>query len=153
MDESRAYIEVCGIEGQKSRVTLTAERVTIGRFVEHNDIALQPDPQHLVTRVHHCSIERAEGFYWVVDNGSVNKTFIRREGNTEVVNGKAALGDQDTILILGRLSEVGEPSYWEIVFHDPLRTQAADVVSQAQNSASVAPAVIVISVTGSGVMP
>jgi len=130
MNEKRPYLEVSGPDEQKSTVDVSAERVTIGRFAEHNDIALQPDPQHLVTRVHHCSVERADGVWWVVDNGSVNKTFIRREEATEVVNGKAVLGDRDTILILGRLSEIGEPAYWEIVFYDPMRTQPADIVSQ-----------------------
>ena len=130
MDEQRPYLVVNKINGEQVTVNITTERMTIGRFAEHNDIALQPDPQHLVTRVHHCSVERSNGIWWVVDNGSVNKTFLRKEDNTKVVNGKAVLGDQDTILILGRLSEIGEPAYWEITFYDPLRTQAAEVVSQ-----------------------
>lgn len=130
MDSERPYLEISGPDGQRSTSIIVGERVTFGRFAEHNDIALLPDPQHLVTRVHHCAIERANGIWWVVDNGSVNKTFLRRESGTEVVNGKAVLGDRDTILVLGRLSEVGEPSYWEIVFYDPLRTQAADIVSR-----------------------
>lgn len=130
MEDKRPYLELTTIDGEQMTINITSERVTFGRLAEHNDIALQPDPQHLVTRVHHCSIERKDGIWWVVDNGSVNKTFVRKEDNTEVVNGKAVLGDQDQILILGRLSEVGEPVYWEIAFFDPMRTQAADIVTQ-----------------------
>lgn len=130
MDEERAYLVVKDLNGVESRITIEGQRVSIGRFQEHNDIALQPDPQHLVTRVNHCTVERIDGVWWVVDQGSVNKTFVRREGVTEVVNGKALLGDQDTILVLGRLPEAGAPQYWEFIFHDPQGTQAADVVSE-----------------------
>ncbi|MDX1415930.1 MAG: winged helix-turn-helix domain-containing protein [Candidatus Promineifilaceae bacterium] len=130
MNDKRPYLEIAVIDGEPTTVHITSERVTIGRYPEHNDIALQPDPQHLVTRVHHCSVERIDGIWWVVDNGSVNKTFLRKGAATEVVMGKAVLSDQDTILILGRLSDVSEPAYWEITFYDPMRTQAADVVSR-----------------------
>ena len=130
MDGNRPYLEISGPDAESFSESIKTERVTVGRFAEHNDIALQPDPQHLVTRVNHCAIERADGIWWVVDNGSVNKTFLRREEATEVVNGKAVLGDRDMILILGRLSEAGEPTYWELVFYDPMRTQPADIVSQ-----------------------
>ena len=52
MDDRRAYLEVAGIDGQMFTVSIADERVTVGRFEEHNDIALQPDPQQLVSRVH-----------------------------------------------------------------------------------------------------
>ncbi len=115
-------IEVQGPNGEKSTVELVKDRLTIGRFREFNDIGLEPDPQQLVTRKAHCVLEREADVWWVVDNGSVNRTFILREQGMEVVNGRAPVQDGDAIRILGLLTESGEPVYWDLCFHDPLRT-------------------------------
>ena len=59
---------------------LGGRRVTVGRLADVNDIALEPDPELLVTRSAHCTFER-EGERWlIVDGGSVNGTFVRRDG-------------------------------------------------------------------------
>jgi DNA-binding winged helix-turn-helix (wHTH) protein len=101
--------------------------VTVGRLREFNDVALEPDPQQLVTRQVHCLIEREGGAWWVVDNGSVNGTFVQRGGVVEMVKGRAPLGDGDVIRVLAKLTDAGEPVYWELAFLDPLKTQPAGV--------------------------
>ena len=75
------YLEITGPEGQQFTCELSKERLSIGRLTDLNDIAIEPDPQQLVTRMAHCSIERLAGGWWVVDNGSVNKTFLRSAGS------------------------------------------------------------------------
>lgn len=125
MDRLLPFLEVEGPDGQQSSVDLTKDRVTIGRFREFNDVALEPDPQQLVRRKVHCAVESDSQGWWVVDNGSVNRTFVRRGPTIEVVHGRAPLTDGDIIRILGRLTETGEPIYWELTFRDPLGTRPA----------------------------
>ncbi|MCJ7530756.1 MAG: winged helix-turn-helix domain-containing protein [Anaerolineales bacterium] len=128
-----AFLEVHGPDGQESSVDLIKDRVTIGRYRDFNDVSLEPDPQQLVTRKAHCAVERDAEGWWVVDNGSVNRTFLRRGQTVEVVNGRAQILDGDVIRILGRLVEGGEPAYWELVFRDPLKTQRAVLKSLAEH--------------------
>ena len=115
-------LRVHGPDGVTFDVELDKDRMTIGRFAELNDIGLEPDPQQLVTRRAHCVLEHEEDVWWVYDNGSVNRTFIRRDQAVEVVNGRALLRDGDAVRILGMLYEDDEPAYWELEFCDPLRT-------------------------------
>jgi hypothetical protein len=115
-------LKVYGPNGETFELELTKDHITIGRFVEFNDIGLEPDPQQLVTRKAHCVLEREADTWWVIDNGSVNRTFIRRDQQIDVVHGRAPIQDGDAIRILGMLFEDDEPAYWELVFHDPLRT-------------------------------
>src|SRR5262249_28122627 len=70
------FIEVLGPDGQQFHLELTKDRVTIGRLEQYNDIALLPDPQQLISRKGHCALERDEDGWWVIDNGSVNRTFV-----------------------------------------------------------------------------
>lgn len=115
-------LEVRGPAEQHFSVELSKDRLTIGRFRDLNDIGLEPDPQQLVTRRAHCVLERDADAWWVVDNGSVNRTFVMRGQRMDVVNGRTPLHDGDAIRVLGLLTEIGEPVYWEMVFRDPLRT-------------------------------
>jgi hypothetical protein len=126
LDALFPFLEVHGPENQEARVDLLKDRITIGRFREFNDVGLEPDPQHLVTRKAHCSVERDADGWWVVDNGSVNRTFLEREQSTGVVTGRTLLLDEDNIRILGRLTENGEAIYWTLTFRDPLKTQPAN---------------------------
>ncbi len=115
-------LKVTGPLGERFEIELTKDRITIGRFAEFNDAGLEPDPQQLVTRKAHCVLERSADVWWVIDNGSVNRTFIRRGQHVEVIQGRAPIHDGDAIRILGMLYENDEPGYWELVFRDPLRT-------------------------------
>jgi hypothetical protein len=117
------FLEVRGPDGQELTVELTQERLTIGRLRDFNDLVLEPDPQQLVTRKVHCIIERDAAGWWVVDNASVNRTFLKRGQSVEVVEGRLALTEGNVIRILGRLTETGEPIYWELTFRDPERTR------------------------------
>src|SRR2546430_14999421 len=77
--------------GPEATVELSGPRVTVGRRSDANDIALEPDPELLVTRSGHCAFER-EGTQWfVVDGGSVNGTFLRRGGALGRITGRAGL--------------------------------------------------------------
>lgn len=114
-----------GPDGQHFNVELEKDRVTIGRFELYNDVALEPDPQQLITRKVHCAVERDANGWWVVDNGSVNRTFVRRGTVMEIVNGRALLKEGDSILILGKLVEGDNHLYWELTFSDPLGTRPA----------------------------
>lgn len=115
-------LKVHGPNGETFELELTKDHITIGRFAEFNDVGLEPDPQQLVSRKAHCALERGADTWWVVDNGSINRTFIRRNQQVEVVQGRAPIQDGDVIRVLGMLYENDEPAYWELVFHDPLRT-------------------------------
>ena len=77
--ESRpaASVVVSGPDGELSTLELSGERVTVGRLPEMNDIALEPDPELLVTREAHCTLEHEGAHWFVVDGGSVNGTFFR----------------------------------------------------------------------------
>jgi hypothetical protein len=115
-------LEIHGPNGETAVVDLVKDHVSIGRFHELNDIGLEPDPQQLITRKTHCILEREGDTWWLIDNGSVNRTFLRRDGAVEVVNGRVTIQDGDAIRILGLLTEDGQPLYWELIFCDPLKT-------------------------------
>jgi hypothetical protein len=119
------FFDVYGPDNEHFTVDLTKDRMTIGRFELYNDIALEPDPQQLVTRKVHCTIERDMDGWWVVDNGSVNGTFLQREDVMVQVDGRALLAEGDSICILGKLTEGGEPVYWKLAFSDPMGTRPA----------------------------
>ena len=125
MTSSQAYLDISGPDSETRTVMLEDERVTIGRFAEENDLALDPDPQQLVGRHTHCLLERERGTWWIVDNGSVNGTFLQKGETLEQVQGRSTLSDGDIIRVLARLHEEGEPEYWELAFHDPAKTQPA----------------------------
>jgi DNA-binding winged helix-turn-helix (wHTH) protein len=122
LDNLLPTLHVLGPNDETFTVELTKTSVTIGRFQQLNDIGLEPDPQMVVTRVAHCIVEREADTWWVIDNGSVNKTFVRREDREEIVRGRAVISHGDVIHILGKLTEDGKPVYWELTFLDPLRT-------------------------------
>jgi hypothetical protein len=124
-------VEVRSPDGESSTIALTGERATVGRLPGVNDIVLAPDPDRYVSGKWHCLIE-LEGRVWrVVDNASLNGTLLRR-GDDEVEVRKAeALSDGDVIRILARLSESAGPSYWELVFRNPVQTMPAPGTGRA----------------------
>jgi hypothetical protein len=113
---------------QPVKVEVSGDRVTVGRLPNVNDIALEPDPQLLVTRAAHCTLERAGTRWFVVDGGSVNGTFLRRGSGLERVTERTALHDGDVICVLASIAETGERTYFELAFHateDSEATRAA----------------------------
>ena len=67
MSHRLPFLTVLGPDGQAEKIILNKDRVTIGRFAEFNDVALEPDPQQLVSQVH-CAVEQDSGVWWIVDN-------------------------------------------------------------------------------------
>ena len=109
---------------------LTGGRLTVGRLPNANDVALEPDPQQLVGRMAHCTLERDGSRWVVVDGGSVNGTFVRRGEELRPVSGRTVLEDGDVVCILGFVSDDGERRYFELVVsatRDPDATRAAPV--------------------------
>lgn len=125
MPEQQPALYVHGPGCPDFKVELEGERVTVGRLDGVNDVVLGPDPGRYVSGKWHCLVER-EGRSWrVVDNGSTNGTFLRREGAMWEVRSAAELTDGDTICLLATLPEQGEPAYWELLFSNPLQTTPA----------------------------
>jgi DNA-binding winged helix-turn-helix (wHTH) protein len=110
----------------RSTYELGAGRTRIGRatFDGSPELVLAPDPHRLVSRVH-CIFEHKEGCWSVTDNASDNGTVLRRNGERVRVLGTRTLRHGDAILIIGDITESGEPKYWKLVFDDPFRTEAA----------------------------
>jgi len=122
--EQLPRLKVRGPTGQTSIIELGEACLTIGRLPGHNDVALHPDPESLVTRYAHCRIERLGSTWWVTDGGSINGTFLLRKGAVSPVRERTPLADGDVIRILGARG-TGSPRYWEILFEDPHRTRPA----------------------------
>jgi hypothetical protein len=117
--------------GVIASVSLAGRRVTVGRLPEVNDIALEPDPELLVTRAAHCTFEREGSRWFVVDGGSVNGTFLRRADSLKQVAGRMPLRDGDVVAVLASLSEAGERRFFELTFHEARDSQATRAVPLA----------------------
>ena len=123
--EEGAAIIVSGPDGPEPvTVGLSGARATVGRLPEVNDIALQPDPELLVTRAGHCTLERQGAVWFVVDGGSVNGTFLRRGGAPQRLTERTALRDGDVVCILGSIGKSGERRFFELAFHSAGDSQA-----------------------------
>lgn len=115
-------IEVRHPAGTTETIELDGERVTVGRLPGVNDIVLAPDPERYVSGRWHCLVERDGRVWRVVDNGSTNGTFLRRDERMVEVRDAAALADGDVICILAVLGANTEPGYWELAFRHPTQT-------------------------------
>ena len=134
-----AEVVVSSPDGPQATVELSGPRVTVGRHSDANDIALEPDPELLVTRAGHCAFER-EGTQWfVVDGGSVNGTFLRRGGALERVTGRVALRDGDVVCVLASISNADERRFFELAFRATGDSQATRAVPVEYTTAPVAP--------------
>jgi len=111
------------------RVLLTGVRVTVGRLAGANDIALQPDPQQLVSCSGHLALERHGAEWFLVDSGSVNGTFLRRGGDLLRVTDRTPLHDGDVACVLAGVTQTGQRTFFELSFHagaaDSQATRAA----------------------------
>jgi hypothetical protein len=120
---------VYGPDGHEhAKLTLAKDKITVGRLAGLNDLALEPDPQKLVTRQEHLALERDGSRWVVVDSGSRNGTFVRRAGALERVGGRLSLIDGDVICVVALLSEPDKPKYWELSLDDPGRTRGASFI-------------------------
>lgn len=128
MDSQLPYLHVRGPDGREFVVELGLDKdtFTIGLLPEYNDMALQPDPQRLIRRQKQCLLTRVADTWSVVDEESVNPTTLLRVDGEQRVRTRTALIDGDVIRILGRRSDSGERTYWELTFRDPMKTQAPD---------------------------
>jgi len=122
---SAAAVVVSSPEGgQPAALELSGDRMTIGRLPELNDIALEPDPEHLVTRAEHCAFERSGSTWSIVDGGSVNGTYVRRGGELKRVEGRLPLRDGDVVCILGSMNHQDGARYFELAYETTSDSQA-----------------------------
>jgi hypothetical protein len=108
----------------RAMVDLSGERVTVGRLAEVNDIALEPDPEHLVTRAEHCTFERTGDAWSIVDGGGVNGTFVRRGGELKRVAGRMPLRSGDVVCVLASIPHQEDARYFELEFETSADSQA-----------------------------
>jgi hypothetical protein len=118
---SAASVVVTIPEAEPATVELSGERVTVGRLPAVNDIALEPDPELLVTREAHLTLEREGAHWFVVDGGSVNGTFLRRRGELQQVTERSALLDGDVVCVL---ASVEGQQFFELAFQSAGDSQA-----------------------------
>lgn len=128
-----AHLVARNLDGEVlETLALSQRRVTVGRLPQANDIALHPDPELLVGRAGHCTFEPDGARWFVVDGGSVNGTFLRRDDELQPVSGRVALRDGDVVCVLGSVSESGDRLFFELAFRssrDPEATRAAPILS------------------------
>jgi DNA-binding winged helix-turn-helix (wHTH) protein len=129
-----AQVTVSGPDGSAlGAVSLAGGRVAVGRLPETNDIALEPDPELLVTRTAHCALEHEGSHWFVVDGGSVNGTYLRRGGDVRRVDGRTALQDGDVVCVLASSSE---ERWFELAFEASADSQATRAVRRPERSAA-----------------
>jgi hypothetical protein len=127
VNQQPASVLVHAPDGSSFAVALHPGRVQIGRPAPGHDpdIVLEPDPERWVGRLH-CVLEFDTGAWWLVDNGTVNGTFLRRHDSVERVEGRVRLRANDVIRILGGMdSDDGGLRYWELTLLDPHATTQA----------------------------
>lgn len=130
MNPTEPFLEITGPDGEHLVAPLTKTRITIGRDPSRNDIALQPDPQRLVSREEHCFCEQRGSYWYIGSNGSSrNPTLLSRGGSLSLVQSTILLTDGSRIYIQGRLTEAGELLFWKCRFRDPEGTQPGQVAS------------------------
>ena len=121
---STASVVVSAPDGEElSTLELSGERVTVGRLAAVNDIALEPDPELLVTREAHLTLEREGAHWFVVDGGSVNGTFLRRGGELRQVTERTALHDGDAVCVLASV-DPEHRRFFELAFQASGDSQA-----------------------------
>lgn len=127
LDPRLPYLLVRGPDGSERTCQLSAEPVTLGRLADYNTIALEPDPERLISRVRHCAIEPRGGLWQLAPGDGMNPIRIVRADRITVVEDGLPLDDGDVVEILAGTGD-GDPdsaSYWEIEYHDPQHTRPA----------------------------
>jgi hypothetical protein len=132
---SAASVIVSAPDGARAHpLDLSGDRVTVGRLPELNDIALEPDPEHLVTRAEHCAFERSGSTWSIVDGGSVNGTFVRRAGELKRVDGRLPLRSGDVVCVLGSMNHQDGARYFELAYEAAADSQATRAVAKPEAS-------------------
>jgi DNA-binding winged helix-turn-helix (wHTH) protein len=130
---SSARVVVAGSDGAELvTFELAGERVTVGRLPDANDIALEPDPELLVTREAHCTFEQEGARWFVVDGGSVNGTFLRRGSTLDRLTKRTPLHDGDVVCVLASIADTGERRFFELRFQATPDSQATRAVLDAE---------------------
>jgi DNA-binding winged helix-turn-helix (wHTH) protein len=129
-DETQYIIELEEIIKRQEREIY----ISIGRQ-SSNHIVL-PDPHKTISR-HHCSLQYKNNRWWIVDEGSSNGTFLKREIDRPEIDvrseDKIALRSGDYILILGKISSSGQPIFWHLEFIDPGETSQISSLQTIHN--------------------
>ncbi len=132
---SSAEVVVSSPDGaQLVTLELSGGPVTVGRLPEVNDIALQPDPELLVTRAAHCTLEHEGARWFVVDGGSVNGTYLWRGGDLRRIDERTQLHDGDMICVLASIADADNRRYFELAFQTAGDSQATRAVLGAAPS-------------------
>src|SRR5262245_10797404 len=113
---SSASVVVSGPDRGETTHDLSGQHFTVGRLPGMNDIALEPDPELLVTREAHCTFEHEGARWFVVDGGSVNGTFLRRGGELRQVTERTALHDGDVVCVLASTEDPAHKRFFELAF-------------------------------------
>jgi DNA-binding winged helix-turn-helix (wHTH) protein len=130
---SAATVIVSAPDGARAQpLDLLGDRMTVGRLPELNDISLEPDPEHLVTRAEHCAFERTGSTWSIVDGGSVNGTYVRRAGELKRVEGRLPLRSGDIICILGSIDHQSGSRYFELEYETTADSQATRAAQQPE---------------------
>jgi FHA domain len=121
-----AALRITSPAGRITGLDMTGTQITIGRPTDDQapDLVLAPDPQRWIGRLH-CTLDRTDGIWSVIDNTSVNGTLLRHGESLGRIEGRRRIEHGDTILILGDMTGDGSPLYWELTFLDPHTTRPA----------------------------
>lgn len=131
---SVAVLVVRGPDGSElDSIPLSGTRITVGRLPEVNDIALQPDPELLVTRSAHCTLEHEGARWFVVDGGSINGTFLRRGSDLQRLTDRTPLHDGDVICVLASATDTNERRFFELAFQSTGDSQATRAVLETSS--------------------
>jgi DNA-binding winged helix-turn-helix (wHTH) protein len=127
IDHRLPFLHVHGPDGTTRIHQLSDKRVTFGRMADYNTIALEPDPDRLISRVRHCALEPRGGLWQLVPGTGLNPVRIVRANRTVTLEDAIPLDDGDIVEILARahLDTSGSEALWSIEFNDPQHTRPA----------------------------
>ena len=122
-------LRVTSPAGQTRRITLDGTRCTVGRNAPHHepDLALEPDPQGWISRLH-LVLDLEEGQWWATGHGR-NGTLLRHEAQEPeataalapvppliTLTTRTVLRHGDTLLIPGDTTADGARRYWKLTY-------------------------------------
>lgn len=111
------YVTLTAPNGQVEQIRLSETQYTIGRLPGVNSIYLL-DEEGVISRIHHCVLERKPEGWWLTDK-STNGTTVEREGQV------AQLADQPGRTLLIASEDIIRVHNWQLKFTDPAKTRPA----------------------------